>query len=56
MDGKCKSLRLNTQETKQIVGVYVPWVLCDDFSVGGFRISQLTGLMKLKSFAKQGVG
>jgi len=55
-DGRRKSLRLNAQETKQIVGVYVPGVLCDDSSVGGFRISQLTGLMKLKSLVKLGVG
>jgi hypothetical protein len=55
IDGKGKSLRLNTQETKQIVGVYVSGVLCDYSSVGSFRISQLTGLMKLKSFAEQGV-
>ena len=55
-DGKRKSPRLYTQETQQIDRVYVPGVFCDDSSVGGFRISQLTGLMKLKSFAKQGVG
>jgi len=56
IDGKRKSPRLNTQETQQIIGVYMPGVLCDDFSVGGLCASQLTGLMKLKGFAQQGVG
>ena len=55
-DGKRKSLRLNAQEAEQIVGVYVPGVLCNNATVGRLSLSQLTGLMKLKSLAKQYVG